>query len=170
MYTVLISLGGIPGFLCAAWLVEKWGRKPTCIAALLGGALAVYAYGQTAILAGSETPLIVSGLVMQFFLFGMWAVLYAYTPELYSTGARATGSGFASAVGRVGSLLGPYLVGVVLPNWGQGGVFTVGAGCFFVAALLVYVLGVETRGISLEELSARQPEPSARAVSVPRTR
>ena len=47
--------------------------------------------------------------------------------------------------------------------------FTVGAGCFFVAALLVYVLGVETRGISLEELSARQPEPSARAVSV-RTR
>ena len=72
-------------------------------------------------------------------------------------------------MGRVGSLLGPYLVGVVLPNWGQGGVFTVGAGCFFVAALLVYVLGVETRGISLEELSARQPEPSARAVSVPRT-
>ena len=116
----------------------------------------MYAYGQTAILAGSETPLIVSGLIMQFFLFGMWAVLYAYTPELYST-ARATGSGFASAVGRVGSLLGPYLVGVVLPNWGQGGVFTVGAGCFFVAALLVYVLGVETRGISLEELSARQP-------------
>ena len=72
--------------------------------------------------------------------------------------------------GGWGSLLGPYLVGVVLPNWGQGGVFTVGAGCFFVAALLVYVLGVETRGISLEELSARQPEPSARAVSVPRTR
>ena len=41
----------------------------------------MYAYGQTAILAGSETPLIVSGLVMQFFLFGMWAVLYAYTPN-----------------------------------------------------------------------------------------
>lgn len=25
MYTVLISLGGIPGFLCAAWLVERNG-------------------------------------------------------------------------------------------------------------------------------------------------
>ncbi|HCF3107519.1 TPA: MFS transporter, partial [Pseudomonas aeruginosa] len=30
-YTVLISLAGIPGFLCAAWLVESWGRKPSCV-------------------------------------------------------------------------------------------------------------------------------------------
>ena len=28
MYTVLISLGGIPGFLCAAWLVENGGVSP----------------------------------------------------------------------------------------------------------------------------------------------
>ena len=31
----LISLGGVPGFLCAAWLVERWGRKPTTIASLV---------------------------------------------------------------------------------------------------------------------------------------
>ena len=30
-YTVLISLGGIPGFLMAAWLVERWGRKPVLV-------------------------------------------------------------------------------------------------------------------------------------------
>lgn len=35
-YTLLISLAGIPGFLMAAWLVEAWGRKPTCILMLLG--------------------------------------------------------------------------------------------------------------------------------------
>src|SRR3984885_15367131 len=28
-YTIMISLAGIPGFLCSAWLVEAWGRKPT---------------------------------------------------------------------------------------------------------------------------------------------
>lgn len=27
-YTVIISLGGIPGFLMAAWLVERWGASP----------------------------------------------------------------------------------------------------------------------------------------------
>ncbi|WP_295960223.1 MFS transporter [Rhodoferax sp.] len=153
LYTVLISLGGIPGFLTAAWLVEKWGRKPTCIASLLGGGLMAFLYGQSA-LSGQENLLIATGLCMQFFLFGMWAVLYTYTPELYATGVRATGSGFASAVGRVGSLLGPAIVGVVLPSWGQGGVFTVGAMCFVVAAALVFFMGIETRGMALEELSA----------------
>lgn len=88
-YTVLISLAGIPGFLCAAWLVESWGRKPSCVLMLLGGGAMAYAYGQTAVFGGSLALLIGFGLAMQFFLFGMWAVLYTYTPELYPTSARA---------------------------------------------------------------------------------
>ncbi|VBO52144.1 major facilitator family transporter [Burkholderia pseudomallei] len=153
-YTVLISLGGIPGFLCAAWLVERWGRKPTCIASLVGGGAMAYVYGQSALFGGSVTLLVGTGLAMQFFLFGMWAVLYTYTPELYGTGARATGSGFASAIGRVGSLIGPYAVGIVLPVFGQGGVFTLGALSFVVAALAVGVLGIETQGLALEALAS----------------
>ncbi len=155
LYTVLISLGGVPGFLCAAWLVERWGRKPTCIASLTGGGIMAYVYGQTALHADSVTLLICTGLVMQFFLFGMWAALYTYTPELYGTGARATGSGFASAIGRIGSLIGPYAVGVVLPIFGQGGVFTLGALSFGVAALAVWVMGIETKGLSLETLGSK---------------
>jgi putative MFS transporter len=92
-------------------------------------------------------------MCMQFFFFGMWSVLYAYTPELYPTRSRATGAGFASAVGRLGSLLGPSAVGLVLPLMGQGGVFTVGAVSFLIAALAVMTLGVETRGRALEEVS-----------------
>ena len=152
LYTMLISLGGVPGFLCAAWLVERWGRKPTCIVSLMGGGVMVFLYGQTALHADSVGLLIGAGLAMQFFLFGMWAVLYTYTPELYGTGARATGSGFASAIGRVGSLIGPYAVGVVLPIFGQGGVFTLGALSFVVAALAVWVMGIETKGLALEAL------------------
>ncbi len=151
-YTVLISLGGVPGFLCAAWLIERWGRKPTCIASLVGSGIMAYVYGQTALHAATPTLLICAGLLMQFFLFAMWAALYTYTPELYGTGARATGSGFASAIGRVGSLIGPYAVGLVLPAFGQGGVFSLGALCFAIAAVAVWTLGVETRGMSLETL------------------
>ncbi|MEM5435677.1 MFS transporter [Paraburkholderia diazotrophica] len=161
LYTVLISLGGVPGFLCAAWLVERWGRKPTCIASLAGGGIMAYLYGQTALHADSVTLLICTGLAMQFFLFGMWAVLYTYTPELYGTGARATGSGFASAIGRVGSLIGPYAVGVVLPIFGQGGVFTLGALSFGVAALAVWAMGIETKGLSLETLVSKVDEDAA---------
>lgn len=153
-YTILISLAGIPGFLTSAWLVEAWGRKPTCVLMLLGSACMAYLYGSTAAQAGDQTQLIAFGLGMQFFMFGMWSVLYAYTPELYPTRCRATGGGFASSVGRIGSLIGPYVVGVILPTAGQIGVFGLGAGCFVLAALVVLLLGVETKGRVLEEVSS----------------
>ena len=153
LYTVYISIGGIPGFLWAAWAVERWGRKPACVATLVGGACMVFIYGS---LAGSNpdaTVLILSGGMMQFFMFGMWAVLYTYTPELYPTRARASGCGMASTVGRVGSLLGPALVGLILPVAGQAGVFWLGALCFLAAAGIVSRFGVETRGRALETIA-----------------
>ena len=153
LYTVLISLAGIPGFIFSAWLLEAWGRKPTCVLMLVGSALSAYLYGQTATMHAPVAQLIGTGLCMQFFLFGMWSVLYAYTPELYPTRSRATGAGCASSVGRIGSLVGPYVVGVLLPVTGQGGIFTLGAASFGIAALVVILLGAETKGRSLEQLS-----------------
>jgi MFS transporter, putative metabolite:H+ symporter len=148
-YTILISLAGIPGFMTAAWMIEAAGRKTTLIATLLGAAIASYFYGG----ATDQTQLIVAGLCMQFCAFGMWSALYAYTPELYPTHVRATGTGFASAVGRIGSLIGPSLVGFILPAAGQSGVFALGAGAFALAALVVLLLGEETRGRTLESIS-----------------
>jgi putative MFS transporter len=153
LYTVLISLAGVPGFIFSAWLLEAWGRKPTCVLMLVGSAIAAYLYGQAAAHHVPVAQLIAAGLCMQFFLFGMWSVLYAYTPELYPTRSRGTGAGFASSIGRIGSLLGPYIVGVLLPITGQAGIFTLGAASFCVAALVVILLGVETKGRSLEEVS-----------------
>jgi putative MFS transporter len=140
-YTIVISLAGIPGFLFSAWLVQSWGRKGTLALNLIGGAVA------------DQTQLIVAGLCMQFFLFGMWSALYAYTPELYPTAVRATGTGFASAVGRIGSLIGPTVIGLILPTAGQSGVFALGAGAFMVAAMAGLILGEETRGRTLEHIS-----------------
>jgi len=153
LYTVYISLAGIPGFIFSAWLLEAWGRKPTCVLMLLGSAIAAYLYGQSAATQAPLAQLIGAGLCMQFFMFGMWSVLYAYTPELYPTRSRATGAGFASSVGRIGSLAGPYIVGVLLPVAGQGGIFALGAASFVIAAFTVLLLGVETKGRSLEDVS-----------------
>ena len=152
-YTILISLAGVPGFLTSAWLVESWGRKPTCILMLLGSATMAYLYGTTAAHVGDQTQLIAFGAAMQFFMFGMWSVLYAYTPELYPTRCRATGGGFASSIGRIGSLIGPFVVGLILPMTGQIGVFALGALCFVLAALVVAMLGIETKGRALEDVS-----------------
>jgi prepilin signal peptidase PulO-like enzyme (type II secretory pathway) len=81
------------------------------------------------------------------------SVLYAYTPEIYPTCARATGAGCASAVGRLGALIGPHTVGIILPRVGQTGVFALGAGSFVLAAVAIAVLGIETKGKTLEVIS-----------------
>ena len=148
-FVTLITIGGIPGFFTAALALEKIGRKPTTVAFLLCAAAAAYFYGN----ATGETILFVTGFIMQFFMFGMWSCLYAYTPELYPTRARSTGAGFASAFGRIGAILGPMIVPILVARSGPAAAFEVGAGGFVIAALLVLVLGVETRGRVLETVS-----------------
>ncbi|VVE02196.1 MFS transporter [Pandoraea soli] len=153
LFTVCISLGGIPGFLVAAWSVERLGRKLTCVGTLVGGAFATYVFGQVLQAGADQWPSYVAGASMQFFAFGMWAVLYAYTPELFPSRARATGCGYASFCGRIGALLGPTLVGAIVTWSTSDAVFLFGAACFGIAAACVWFFGVETKGIQLETVS-----------------
>ncbi|WP_158906937.1 MFS transporter [Burkholderia sp. L27(2015)] len=149
LYTVVMSCAGIPGFMCAAWSLERWGRKPAAVFFLLGSAVFAFIYGQCAGHHLAVAELIVSGLLLQFFLFGMWCVIYAYTPELYPTRSRTTGSGMASAIGRIGSMIGPFGIGLILPAMGQDGAFGIGAVCFLISAISIVLLGVETKGVPL---------------------
>ncbi len=147
-FITLITLGGIPGFYSAALLLERIGRKPTTAVFLFASALMAYVYGH----ATNDVMLFCSGFVMQFFMFGMWSCLYAYTPELYPTRARSTAAGMASAFGRLGAITGPIVVGYIISSVGATGVFTLGAMSFVIAALIVLILGIETRGRTLEEI------------------
>ncbi len=149
-FVTLITVGGVPGFITAAWLLERLGRKPTTALFLLASAAAAWVYGNSL----DQVTLFLSGFVMQFFMFGMWSCLYAYTPELYPTRARSTGAGLASAAGRLGAILGPIVVPVLVRANGQAAAFEVGAAGFVIAAVLVLALGVETRGQRLEVVSA----------------
>lgn len=149
-FVLLMTLWGVPGFFSAAYLVEKLGRKPAVSGFILCSAAASFFYGQ----AHSETMVYIAGAVMQFFLFGVWSVLYAYTPEQFPTRARATACGTASSWGRVGSLIGPILVPTIMAGLGVSAVFTLAAGAYIVGAASVLILGVETKGKVLEEIAS----------------
>jgi putative MFS transporter len=58
----------------------------------------------------------------------------------------------AASVGRIGGIIGPLLTPVLVPLWGQAGVFAMFMVVLIIIALNVFVLGEETRGRSLEEL------------------
>ena len=81
-------------------------------------------------------------------------MLYTYTPEQYPTNIRAFGSGWASAVGRIGGIVAPMVVTnmMVLPN-GFSSVFTMFTVVLFAVAAVVFVLGEETKGKTLESIS-----------------
>jgi MFS transporter, putative metabolite:H+ symporter len=156
-FITLITLGGIPGFYGAALLLEGIGRKPTTALFLFMSAVMAYVYGQST----GTTGLFVAGFMMQFFMFGMWSCLYAYTPELYPTRARSLGAGMASAVGRVGAITGPIVIGYIIGAVGDAGIFTLGAASFGLSALVVLILGIETRSRTLEEICQTEEEVAA---------
>ncbi|MGC8657598.1 MAG: MFS transporter [Desulfomonilaceae bacterium] len=148
-FVLLMSLWGVPGFFSAAYLIEKLGRKATVAGFVILSGAAAYFYGQ----AGSQNQVIIAGAFMQFFFFGMWSVIYAYTPELFPTRARATACGSASTLGRIGALLGPVIVPVIIAHYGMEYVFSLGALAFVIAAANVLILGPETKGKVLEEIN-----------------
>ena len=114
-------------------------------------ALSSWAFG------GSQAPneLILWGSLVSFFNLGAWGVTYGYTPELYPTWLRGTGTGSAAAFGRIGGVLAPLVVGKLMGTWGGGfaAVFVMFAAVLVAGSMGVLALGEETRGRTLEEIS-----------------
>jgi MFS transporter, putative metabolite:H+ symporter len=156
LLNLIISVFQIPGYFTAAYLVERWGRKSTLVVFLLCNAVGAFFFAEQSL---GATPNVVSilvwGAVMAFFNLGAWGIVYTYTPELYPTRLRGTGTGFAAAAGRFGGVLGPLIVGNMLAAFAgsQFAVFITFTVILVVGGLVVLVLGEETKGRTLEEIS-----------------
>ncbi len=152
LYFTLIALVQVPGYLSAAYLVETWGRKPTLgIYLLLSGVFtfifAAAMPGVALLGAGASGfwPFFLALLAASFFTLGAWGAIYAYTPELFPTEARATGNGFAGGVGKVAAVLGPILAGALVES-GFLVAITPLAIAFALGGVVVLAFGDETRG------------------------
>ncbi|WP_297965502.1 MFS transporter [uncultured Anaerovibrio sp.] len=149
-YVLIMTIAQLPGYYCAAWLVDVIGRKYTLSIFLLMSGVASYFFGN----ATTPETLLAWGAAMSFFNLGAWGVIYTYTPELYPTSIRALGSGWAAGFGRIGGMIAPALVGIMLANQlGIGNVFLMFAGVLIVVSLVVLTLGVETRQRQLEDIN-----------------
>jgi putative MFS transporter len=129
-YTLVITLAQLPGYAAAAILVETWGRRRTLAAFLVGSAVAAAIFAG----ASSVSMVLVGGCLLSFFNLGAWGALYAVTPEIYPTGLRATGSGWAAGIGRIASVLAPLAVPQIREWGGTGLLFGIFGAVFLVAA------------------------------------
>jgi MFS transporter, putative metabolite:H+ symporter len=155
-FTLVITLAQLPGYAVAAWLIEKWGRRPTLATFLVGSAVGAAMFAT----ADGETTVLVTGMVLSFFNLGAWGALYALTPEVYPTALRATGAGAAAGFGRIASILAPLSVPPLLAIGGSGLVFGIFA-AFFVLGALATVGLPERKGETLEEATPALPVPAA---------
>ncbi len=143
----LMALAQLPGYFSAAYLVERWGRKPTLGSYLILSGVFTYLFA----MATSLTGILAAAVWMSFFNLGAWGALYAYTPELYPTEVRTTGMGWASGMTRIAGALAPTLGGYLLPL-SLTLALTVYAVAFLVGGLTVLALGRETRGQPLADV------------------
>jgi len=152
-FTLVMCLAQLPGYGSAAYLVEKIGRKPVLIIYFIGTALASWLFGN----AEAAGQVVGYGCMLYFFSLGAWGCVYAYTPEVYPTRVRGTGTGWAAAFGRLGAFLGAMVVPVVYSAFGEAGgygkVFILLSLVFAAVAAVAGFFGKETRGRSLENIS-----------------
>lgn len=159
-FTLVMTLAQLPGYLAAAVLVEVWGRRTTLASFLGGSAVGALLFGLAPQIAAALYPgdagaahtiALVFGCTLSFFNLGAWGALYAVTPEVYPTTVRASGSGAATAFGRIAAMAAPLLVPVLFGAGGLPVLFII-FGAMFVMAMTAAMFLPEYKGETLEEV------------------
>ena len=135
------AVAQVPGYFSAAWLVERVGRRPTLVAYLAGSAISAALFGN----GGAGTDAVLYATLLSFFSLGAAGVGYAISTELYPTPVRATGAGTASAVGRIGGLLGLFFLPTFAAAYGGPAIFGLFLVLLLLTAAAVALLSEETR-------------------------
>lgn len=140
--SLIIAALGIPGCLLGGVLVElpRFGRKGAlAVSSALTG---VFLYASTTAL--SSNALLGWNCAYNFTSNIMYAVLYAYTPEVFTTKDRGTGNAIAACANRVFGIMAP-IVAMFADLQTAAPVYVSGA-LFIAAGVLVVLLPFEPRG------------------------
>ena len=120
----LFSLGGITGALTEGRVMNSFGAYATLLAQFAISALLI---GSLAFLTHSFAIMMTVTFVLGVAIQGAQAGLNALAAGFYPTTVRATGVGWALGVGRVGSIVGPAIGGMLLTmGWTPQRIFLAG--------------------------------------------
>jgi MFS transporter, AAHS family, 4-hydroxybenzoate transporter len=138
MSGALLQFGGAFGSLLIGWLVDKRGIVTIAVAFALSAPLIIF-IGSAHI---TDAVLMAAVFLTGIGMLGGQVGLNAMSGTIYPTFIRSTGAGWAFGVGRVGSILGP-VIGGVLIGWGQPAslLFIYAAIPFLCCAGATYLLG-----------------------------
>jgi len=133
----LFSLGGIAGSLIQGISMRRFGSSRLLIAEFVAAVLLI---GSLSVLPASFGLIMTVAFVLGIAVQGAQAGLNALVAEFYPTAIRSTGVGWALAVGRIGSIVGPVLGGIMLSlQWSLQQIFLAGTLPALCAALAILI-------------------------------
>ncbi|GAB3564081.1 MFS transporter [Spelaeicoccus albus] len=127
-FLLAYSVGAIIGTIIAALLGQRFGPKPMVMTGFVAAAVALGLMATNP----SGIAIAVLSAVAGFGGLGTQNMINDYVAQYYPAGSRATGLGWALAVGRIGAIVGPTYGAFII---GLGGGVSVAAISFAVPAL-----------------------------------
>ena len=137
--TTLLQIGGVAGAVSLGWLIDRRSPFHVLAAAYLAAGLLIAAIG----MAGASLVLLVPAVFgAGFCIVGAQIGANALAAAFYPTAIRSTGVGWALGIGRIGSIIGPVVGGIILSlQWQTASLFAIGALPAVCAAAAALVMG-----------------------------
>jgi MFS family permease len=148
------SIGALFGGIAASMLLDRWGRYATVTLFYLFTALATVALAFATNLGAGV--LMLGFALVNLLATGSWIAAYPTFSELFPTSLRASGIGASVAVGRIGAMISPFLVGTIGSRSMPAALLLL-AGFWVLGAATMQVWrwmgGIEANGLLLERIA-----------------
>ena len=150
-YTAIISAVGVAGSIVASQTINKLGRRWVLAPSFLISGVFCLLWGAVS----GTVDIVILGSLATFFGSGVaGSTLFAYSAELYPTTIRATGLGWNAAWQKAGGLIIPTIIGYILAMHASTYAFFVLFAVISFIAGLAGLFTVETRGKTVEQITA----------------
>jgi MFS transporter, putative metabolite:H+ symporter len=175
---IWVGLLGIVGRLVASWMSDFFGRRASGFVIGMGGAIAMALAGYWYdVYIGTLSVFFLLIMIQRFFGDASYAIIGPYIAEVWPSRLRASGMGFSYGIGNLGKIIGPLGLALIVGSSDYVSPKVVPAALFpallFLAfwygqaALMFLVLGFETRGRSIEDISSALDAPATASATAP---
>jgi len=173
---IWVAVSAFVGRLFCAFLADAIGRRWSGILACSGAAVTLVVAGFLAnAFIGGVSVFWLMLMAHSFFGGGSYAIIAPYMAEVWPTGLRASGMGFGYGIGNFGKIISPLGLALIVGTSNfvkpQATVAAILPAMIFLAfwavlaALAFMLIGVETKGRSIEEIDTAMAKPAAASVN-----
>jgi len=168
---IWVGLSAFVGRLVCAYLADFMGRRASGIFACVGGVLTLLAAGYFShVMIGAISMFWLMLVAHSFFGGGSYSIIAPYMAEVWPAGLRASGMGLGYGVGNFGKIISPLGLALIVGGTDfvkpAASVSAIMPAMIFLAfwaalaAVAFLVLGIETKGRSIEEIDASLIRPA----------